>query len=549
MYVGMPKIKLRAANGEYTEEGELWHELGGTDPVRYKGELHRTANTQYMLEDGTKHVLKKLVQGPNGPEWRATRKGLRFREHNEWEVLIPAIGHEKERTFEDKIVITDKEVTRNLQSFGDNLDAEPTLYAMMKYTPTHAVSDPEAQKNFIKEALQAHWKKEYPREWANGGSIVIARASDAYWTLDIAKAKAGEGFHYDWKTSYVSDGRLHTETILNRALRGTPYVPIDMLRQMDLIPEASIDLDGYCVPIQLQLCLNRRYHPQTDGERLQIRDTQPRYCVEELKELLEQIHERVYGPRPGKQPTVYQEPTVLEQAHLGRFYEAWAEKIPFGQARKLAWLRNQVKHLNSDKKKPSFPDTLKRVYPRYIGVQESYRSFFRAFFDLRDDTVRRRVLPRSEGLLRYIDPDAGKPGGISANVVKEFCKLSGYPCHIVHKDHTIDEWLPEDYAEWSEDKKRETPRVMFNVYSDHAYFYERSAGGAIAQMKATRKSTPPARLAQHPSDATRFPRTTFEEMQPYSAEALDAVVEARVSTTFRAQDMGQVEADIRARKL
>ena len=93
MHVGMPKIKLRAVNGEYTEAGELWHELRGTDPVRYNGQLHRTANTQYMLEDGTKHVSKKLVQGPNGPEWRATRKGLRFREHNEWEVLIPAIGH------------------------------------------------------------------------------------------------------------------------------------------------------------------------------------------------------------------------------------------------------------------------------------------------------------------------------------------------------------------------------------------------------------------------------------------------------------------------
>ena len=112
--------------------------------------------------------------------------------------------------------------------------------------------------------------------------------------LDIAKAKAGEGFEYDWKTSYVSDGRLHTETILNRALRGTPYVPIDMLRQMDLLPEASIDLDGYCVPIQLQLCLNRRHNPQTDGERVRTRDTEPRYCVEELKELLEQINERLY---------------------------------------------------------------------------------------------------------------------------------------------------------------------------------------------------------------------------------------------------------------
>ena len=71
---------------------------------------------------------------------------------------------------------------------------------------------------------------------------MIARASDAHWTLDIAQAKAGEGFQYDWKTSYVSDGRIHTETILNRALRGTPYRPIVMARQMNLMPLSLIHI-------------------------------------------------------------------------------------------------------------------------------------------------------------------------------------------------------------------------------------------------------------------------------------------------------------------
>ena len=156
MYVGMPKIRLRGRDGDYTEEGKLWHELGGRDPVRYKGELRRTANTQYVLEGSTKHVLKHLVKGADGLEWQPTRKGLRFREQNEWEVLIQAIGHHKDRTCVDKIVITDREVTRNLQSFGDKIDAEPALRKMMKYTSTHAVRDTEAQKDFIKEALQAH---------------------------------------------------------------------------------------------------------------------------------------------------------------------------------------------------------------------------------------------------------------------------------------------------------------------------------------------------------------------------------------------------------
>ena len=34
MYVGKPKIMLRGRDGEYTENGKLWHELGGRDPAR-----------------------------------------------------------------------------------------------------------------------------------------------------------------------------------------------------------------------------------------------------------------------------------------------------------------------------------------------------------------------------------------------------------------------------------------------------------------------------------------------------------------------------------
>jgi hypothetical protein len=41
------------------------------------------------------------------------------------------------------------------------------------------------------------------------------------------------------RSTFVSEGKLRTETILNRALRGVPYVPIDMARQMNLIPEAT----------------------------------------------------------------------------------------------------------------------------------------------------------------------------------------------------------------------------------------------------------------------------------------------------------------------
>ena len=133
-----------------------------------------------------------------------------------------------------------------------------------------SVRDPEAQKELIKHALQAHWAGEFKEQWdeadftatpGKDANLVIARASDLYWTIDIARAKSGEGFTYDWRASYVSDGHARTETILNRPLRGAPYVPIDMAYQMNLLPISRSDLDGFCAPIQMQLCVAKRSAP------------------------------------------------------------------------------------------------------------------------------------------------------------------------------------------------------------------------------------------------------------------------------------------------
>ena len=102
---------------------------------------------------------------------------------------------------------------------------------------------------------------------------------------------------------------------------------------------------------------------------------------------------------------------------------------------------------------------------------------------MRGDTVRQRALPRPQGLLQYIDHTPDKPGGISASVVIEFCQLVDCPCAVVHKDCKVYESYPDDYATWSDDKKKGKPRIMFNVYSDHAFFYNSAAGRTITQMK------------------------------------------------------------------
>jgi hypothetical protein len=73
----------------------------------------------------------------------------------------------------------------------------------------------------------------------------------------------------------------------------------------------------------------------------------------------------------------------------------------------------------------------------------------------------------------------------------------------------------------SRHKSEDTPRIMFNVYGDHAFFYDRSAGQAITRMKVVEpKRTRPYRLACHPSDTSQFRRATFEEMREFSLDGL-----------------------------
>ena len=97
MYVGRPRIMLRDRSGNPTDAGKAWLDMGGADPARYPGAIQSTEKTKYVMEGGRRHVLQKRV-GSTDPEWRLSAKGkLRFREQNEWEVMIPAVLHRKDK--------------------------------------------------------------------------------------------------------------------------------------------------------------------------------------------------------------------------------------------------------------------------------------------------------------------------------------------------------------------------------------------------------------------------------------------------------------------
>jgi hypothetical protein len=64
------------------------------------------------------------------------------------------------------------------------------------------------------------------------------------------------------------------------------------------------------------------------------------------------------------------------------------------------------------------------VYPSE-RVEDRYRRYFQAFFQVDGDMVRQRLPARP--IVEPIDPSPGEPGGISAAVVVEFCKLISIP--------------------------------------------------------------------------------------------------------------------------
>ena len=70
MYVGNPKIMLTTRLGHLTQAGYAWMEMGGVNPMRYRGE---------RIEAGDKKYVMRLHQTPDGPVWLPTEGGLRLR--------------------------------------------------------------------------------------------------------------------------------------------------------------------------------------------------------------------------------------------------------------------------------------------------------------------------------------------------------------------------------------------------------------------------------------------------------------------------------------
>ena len=515
MYVGDIKLKRGV---RFTATGEFWLGLGGEVPARFQGEIRDSKNLQskFVSVDGKNRYIARK----EGGEYKLTTFGKKHFHHlNEYEITIPVTGHEGERSWQTTLRITDREIEPvfNTQA-GD-------LRAAFIRTQTHAIRDVSEQKQVVLTAFKAFLEKNFPEEWKHGGTVTLGVGSPEYYTADMARLKDLEGVNFDWRVTTRFGDRATTQTILNRALRGIPHIPIDMVQQMHLLEEARLDLNNSCVPVQIRLCVERQSGKQWDPE--------------EITDFFEQIWENIHGPRPGRAPTELPQPTAAEEPLRG-FCEDFDDIIPVGQWMDIeSVMRKRPDHIRDQA--PKFKAALKKVYGGTFA--NSFPKFLTAFFEVRGDKVRQR-LPPTEVVEAY-DADPDLPGGFSAACIIRFCELSRYPCIVVHNNTKIYEYTPGDYNEWTGRKKRDTPRIMFNVFDSHVFVYKRDAANSLAHMPTGEPSYPkPIMLMRHPTQT--FKQTTFEEMLPYNITTLlSAIEEQRACVMYVLENLGRVETDLR----
>jgi 5-methylcytosine-specific restriction endonuclease McrA len=127
--------------------------------------------------------------------------------------------------------------------------------------------------------------------------------------------------------------------------------------------------------------------------------------------------------------------------------------------------------------------------------------------------------------------------GITAQLVLDICEHESTPCYVLHSDRLIQSFAPEV-------RRHNTQVVCFNVWSDHAFFYDgrtKDGGNAksgIAQMRVVKPAAWPAKRLLVPTEDDE--RISYKDMRPYSDEEFIAGLNTK--TTLYTQD---IEAAIR----
>ena len=128
-----------------------------------------------------------------------------------------------------------------------------------------------------------------------------------------------------------------------------------------------------------------------------------------------------------------------------------------------------------------------------------------------------------------------KTTGITSHLVVDICKAEGIAVHILHSSRLIQTFKPEGW------KSEHNACICFNVWSDHAFFYDgsneagKNAKAGISRMRPVTASTPPPHRLVFPGDDDD--RTDYVDMEPFTLEAFEAAVKAKKAKEFYTENI------------
>ena len=172
--------------------------------------------------------------------------------------------------------------------------------------------------------------------------------------------------------------------------------------------------------------------------------------------------------------------------------------------------------------------------------RDCWRQFFKLFFIIEEDKVRLRGdLPVEPENWRF-PRDAPYGGhnwrdvGVTSHVIIELARRLDRPVRVIHNDRCIKDFVPNKYLEWAERKHQDHTCLVWNVWGDHAFFYQTTMGMTAMNMRVVEPETvPTVRLQVHPDDMTE--RRAFADMEPWSPAAFDQAWQDKTPTVFYIQ--------------
>jgi hypothetical protein len=166
-------------------------------------------------------------------------------------------------------------------------------------------------------------------------------------------------------------------------------------------------------------------------------------------------------------------------------------------------------------------------------TREKLTKIFEQLYPLQEPTEEQQLQYPEKVAIRPPPYEEGewRQVGVTAEMVKAYCKEDNIAVHILYSDRLIQSCYPDGWV-----PGKHNACVCFNIWSDHGFFYDGSTkeGHTVKQSIARMRPLAPAeepgvKLHQPSEDDDRL---NYDEMIPYTAEAFARALQIGKVTSF-----------------